>query len=227
MESTTREKRIRWIWGICLVLMWGCALLLFIKTNGKLSIEELLRYKPENPWLAALAMLGLYLLKSVDFLMHTGVLCAISAILFPLPAAFAVNLIGLAIISAVPYFIGKNLGAPILALIRNRYPKLRRLESLHARGVFFFAVLLRCVGVPVFVVGVYFGARKDDFAQYMAGSVLGMLPMMIPFTLLGESAADFTSPVFLAAIVTRVVVLIGSILLYRHMLKKESASREK
>ena len=72
MESTTREKRIRWIWGICLVLMWSCALLLFIKTNGKLSIEELLRYKPENPWLAALAMLGLYLLKSVDSLMHTA-----------------------------------------------------------------------------------------------------------------------------------------------------------
>ena len=102
MESTTREKRIRWIWGICLVLMWGCALLLFIKTNGKLSIEELLRYKPENPWLAALAMLGLFLLKSVDFLMHTGVLCAISAILFPLPAAFAVNLIGLAITGTDP-----------------------------------------------------------------------------------------------------------------------------
>ena len=226
MRTKNWEKRIRWIWGAGLLLMWGCAIALFVRTNGWLSVNELLHFRPESKWMAVLAMLGLFALKSVDFLINSGVLYAVSAILFPLPAALALNLAGAAIISAVPYFVGRSLGAPLLAHLRRRYPKLRRLEAVQTKGVFFFALLMRCVGIPVCIVGVYFGADNSDFKQYMAGSVLGMLPMMIPFTLLGESAADFTSPVFLAAIVTRVVVLVGSILLYRHMLKKESAAEK-
>ncbi len=226
METRNRDKRLRWIWGTCLLLMWGCAIALFVRTNGWLSIEELLHYKPESNRMAVLAMLGLFALKSVDFLINSGVLYAVSAILFPLPAALALNLVGAAIISAVPYCLGRSLGAPLLALIRQRYPKLRRLEVVQTKGVFFFALLMRCVGIPVCIVGVYFGADKSGFQKYMAGSVLGLMPMMIPYTFLGDSAADFHSPVFIAAAAVRVLVLVLSALLYRHMLKKEKTIDE-
>ena len=226
MGTSRWEKRIRWIWGACLLLMWSCAVLLFVRSNGWLSMDELLHYKPESNLTAVLVMLGLFVLKSVDFLINSGVLYALSAVLFPLPAALALNLVGAAIISAVPYFVGRSLGAPLLALIRRRYPKLRRLEAVQTKGTFFFALLLRCVGVPVCIVGVYFGADNSDFKQYMAGSVLGLMPMMIPYTLLGDGAANFHSPVFIAAVVMRVLVLVLSALLYRHMLKREKANPE-
>lgn len=224
MKTRNREKRIRWIWGVCLLLIWVCAALLFIRTNGWLSADELLHYRPESNLAAVAAMLGLFVFKSVDFLLNSGVLYAVSAILFPLPAALALNLVGAAIISAVPYFIGRSLGAPLLSLIRRRYPKLYSLERIKTRGVLFFALLLRCVGTPVCIVGVYFGADNSDFRQYMAGSVLGLMPMMIPYTLLGDSAADYHSPVFIAAVAVRVLVLALSALLYRHMLKKEKTT---
>jgi uncharacterized membrane protein YdjX (TVP38/TMEM64 family) len=83
---------------------------------------------------------------------------------------------------------------------------------------------MRCVGIPVCVVGVYFGADNSDFKQYMAGSVLGLMPMVIPYTFLGGSAADYHSPVFIAAVVVRALVLVLSALLYRHMLKREKTA---
>lgn len=224
MRTKSWEKRIRWIWGACLLLMWGCAIALFVRTNGWLSVDELLHFRPESKQMAVLAMLGLFALKSVDFLINSGVLYAVSAILFPLPAALALNLAGAAIISAVPYFVGRSLGAPLLAHLRRRYPKLRRLEAVQTKGVFFFALLMRCVGIPVCVVGVYFGADNSNYKQYMAGSVLGLMPMVIPYTFLGGSAADFHSPVFIAAVAVRVLVLALSALLYRHMLKREKTA---
>ena len=57
-----RENRLRWFWGICLVILWGCAIALFVRANGHLSVQELLRYQPENKVLAAFAMWGLFLL---------------------------------------------------------------------------------------------------------------------------------------------------------------------
>jgi len=59
-----RENRLRWFWGICLVILWGCAIALFVRANGHLSVQELLRYQPKNKVLAAFAMWGLFLLKS-------------------------------------------------------------------------------------------------------------------------------------------------------------------
>lgn len=224
MRTKNWEKRIRWIWGACLLLMWGCAIALFVRTNGWLSVDELLHFRPESKWMAVLAMLGLFALKSVDFLINSGVLYAVSAILFPLPPALALNLAGAAIISAVPYFVGRSLGAPLLAHIRRRYPKLRRLEAVQTKGVFSFTLLMRCVGIPVCIVGVYFGADNSDFKQYMAGSVLGLMPMVIPYTFLGGSAADYHSPVFIGALAVRALVLVLSALLYRHMLKREKTA---
>lgn len=223
MRTKSWEKRIRWIWGACLLLIWSCAIALFVRTNGWLSVDELLHFRPESKLMAVLAMLGLFMLKSVDFLINSGVLYAVSAILFPLPAALALNLAGAAIVSAVPYCVGHSLGAPLLAHIRRRYPKLRRLEAVQTKGVFFFALLMRCAGIPVCIVGVYFGADKSDFQKYMAGSVLGLMPMIIPYTILGSSAADYHSPVFITAIGVRVLVLILSAFLYRHLLRKEKA----
>ena len=74
-----RENRLRWFWGICLVILWGCAIALFVRANGHLSVQELLRYQPENKVLAAFAMWGLFLLKSVDFVIYSGLLYAIDS----------------------------------------------------------------------------------------------------------------------------------------------------
>jgi uncharacterized membrane protein YdjX (TVP38/TMEM64 family) len=219
-----RENRLRWFWGICLVILWGCAIALFVRANGHLSVQELLRYQPENKVLAAFAMWGLFLLKSVDFVIYSGLLYAIDGILFPLPAALFVNLVGIVIISTVPYFVGKSLGSPILKRIEAKYPKFQEVEKKSGDNVFLLALLLRCVGLPYNLVGMYMGARKCRFLPYLLGSVLGLIPRMIPYTLMGSSAADSRSPVFLGAIAAELTLIAFALLLYRYKIKSTRVS---
>lgn len=221
MRGKTGGNRLRWIWGICLVLLWTCAALLFIKLNGHMSVEELLRYQPKSKLAAALAMCALFLLKSVDFLLHSGVLYAIDGILFPMLAAFALNTLGNAIMSAIPWFIGRSLGGPLLKRIEDRYPRFREFAHTQARGTVFFTFLFRCLGLPIPIVGLYMGASCCSFWKYMLGSVLGLTPLTIPYTLLGEGVGDKRSPIFIIAVATEILLCALALMIGRRLRKKE------
>lgn len=220
METQKREIIIRWCWGICLVLLWTCAVLLFVRVNGHLSAQDLLRYQPENKALAVLAMCGLFLLKSVDFLIYSGLLYSISGIMFSFPAAVCVNLIGIVIMSVVPYFAGRSLGRPVLKRIQERYPKFQEVENFRSDSVFVLTFLLRCVGLPYNIVGLYIGARECPFLPYLLGSVLGLAPKMVAYTVMGNSAANLRSPAFLAAVAAEVILCVLAFLLYRYRIRR-------
>lgn len=223
MKTSTRESWIRWCWGIVLVVLWSCAILLFVRVNGKLSVQELLRYQPESRFLAALAMCGLFLLKSVDFVMYSGVLYAISGIIFPLPFAIGINFIGILIMSVVPYFAGKSLGSPILKKIQLKYPRFREIERVYGRGgTFILSFLFHSLGLPMTAVGMYMGAKEVPFWPYAAGSVLSLLPKMIPLTVMGSSATDFRSPAFRWAVAAQVMIFVVALLLFLRFRKKSA-----
>ena len=225
MKLRTKENRIRLIWGISLLLLWGCAIALFVHANGKLTVQELLQYQPKSKPMAALAMCALFLLKSVDFLIYSGLLYSISGIIFPFPGAVAVNIVGMFIISVVPYFVGKSLGSPILKYIQGKYPKFREIEGVRSEGVFSLTLLLRCLALPYNIAGLYMGAREYSFRPYLLGSMLGLLPKMISYTLMGSSASDFRSPVFIGALAADLLLCVVAILIYRRI-RKQSRRRQ-
>ena len=218
MKTTSNHKK-RLVWGGCLLLLWSGVALLFYRMHGNFSLQELLRYQPENPLPAALVMCGLFLLKSVDFIIFSPILYAASGIMFPLPAALLLNLLGSLILSIVPYFVGQSLGAPILEWIYRKYPKFSETGHLSKRGTFLLTVVLRCVGIPINIVSLYMGAANFSFWPYLAGSVLGILPIMLPYTVIGESAADPRSFLFICALAVRIIMIILSSVLYRRVRK--------
>lgn len=219
MTTTKKRKREYWIWGVSLLLLWGLIAFFFYRTHGQLGVSDLLRYQPENLLLAALAMCGLFLLKSVDFLMQSVILYALSGIMFPLPAALAINIVGIAILSIVPYCIGRKLGTPILERVYEKHPKFRHAENLNKKSEFVLVLLMRCVGFPITETGLYMGAKGYDFKVYLLGSELGLIPIMIPFTVMGDTAADFRSPVFLSAAAVELAIVLLAFWYYRRLHK--------
>ncbi|MBO5543864.1 MAG: TVP38/TMEM64 family protein [Oscillospiraceae bacterium] len=203
-------KKEQIIWGIALVLMWGGIGFLLYRSHGDLTVEQLLQYQPENPLLAALMLWGLFLLKSVDFIMYSSVFYAASGIMFPTPVALLVNLVGIFILCTVPYFIGRRMGAPLLWKLQEKYPRLREMESLSGKQGFVFAFLLRSVNLPVTVVSLYLGARQCSFPLYLAGSFCGLMPVMIPFTIMGDSITNVGSPMFIGAAAADVLLAVAS-----------------
>ena len=213
----TIQKKHQIIWGVSMALAWTGVLLIFLKTNGHLSVNELLQYQPENKLLAALVMCGLFLLKSVDFLLHFSVLFAMSGVMYPLPLALLVNTLGILILSAVPYWIGRRLGAPLLDQLCEKHPRLRNAEKLGIQSEILLNVLIRLTGIPVNLASLYMGARRFSFGKYLLASVLGNLPMMIPYTLMGLNADNPESPVFICSIVWELLLSVGAIATYSSM----------
>lgn len=68
--------------------------------------------------------------------------------------------------------------------------------------------------VPGDLLGMYCGAVRVRFSEYMLGSLLGMLPSMLTFTWMGGYIADPTSPQFLFSAALQVALSVASVVLY-------------
>ena len=204
--------------------MAGCAAA-FLLLGRDMQPADILHWSPANPALAALFLVALYAFKSMSVFFPLVVLYLAGGLLFPLPAALGVNLAGLAVCEALPYWAGRLSAADTLARLERKYPRLEQLEKLRQKNSFLFAALARAVGVlPGDVVSLYFGAVRLPFAPYLAGSLLGLCPTMLAVSIMGASASDPLSPAFLLAAGADALIVAFSLLACRRMLKKERQS---
>ena len=209
------------LWKCILLLIWLAVILIFIFYQDEISVDGILRFTPANPFLAAIAMLALFALKSLSIVIHSGILFSASGIMFPLPEAILLNLCGTAILVSIPYAIGKKLGAGVVGRITERYPKVIVLRKLRPENDFFFSFIVRLIGLlPSDIVSLYMGSVRILYIKYLMGCLLGFLPGMIAFTVIGMSITDTRSPYFIAAVCAEVVSIVCPAGFY-HIYKKK------
>ena len=210
-----------------LLLVWVGIISICLLRRKDLSVEGILRYTPQNPWLAAVVMLALFALKSLSIVIYSGLLYAANGILFPLPAAILLNLAGTVIMLTLPYWIGRRNGASAAGDIRKKYPKVEAIHDLRVQNDLAFAFLVRMVRLPSDVASLYMGAIEVDYRKYLIGSLLGMLPHTITYPIMGMSVQDVHSPQFIVSLCAEIAyVLITSAIyaLYRKRYKTEQAN---
>ncbi len=164
---------------------------LFLALGRELSLSELLAWPPESPALAGLFLVGLYGLKSLSLVFPLLLLYLAAGAIFPLPLAFAVNTAGLAVCVSLPFFLGRRMGVDVQGTLLRRWPRLSRLEELERKSAFRLLALVRAMGLlPCDAVSLWFGASGMRYGPYLAGSLAGMLPMMLAETALGAAVQD-------------------------------------
>lgn len=218
-------KKQKLVWALFLAAAWGTVIFFFVRHEGGLTVKELLRYRPASPVLSCLAMLGLFALKSVDFLINSGILFAADGIMFPLPAALLINLLGIVIMVTPTYFLGRMWGTSVIEHLHRKYPKLRTIDLGEDGGSLAAAILLRSVGLPIQAGSLYMGASNYSFGRFLLGSVLGLLPAMIPFTVMGESAGNAGSPAFLIAVGIELLACLSSAVIWAVLTKRRTAAK--
>lgn len=176
--------KIRWRF-LLIPLTLGLALWPFRRC---LTAENIAAWTPGQAWLAAAILLGLYVLKGLTAALPLSALEAAAGLLFPLPAALAVNACGVTAAQAAPYLLGRR-QQESLAALEAHCPRLAALEALEdGKGVF----LLRLGGVlPGDLVSLYLGAAGTPWRAYFAGGLLGSLPRIVSATVLGAALWDF------------------------------------
>ena len=214
------EGKGKWFWSAAMLCVWAIVIWLFLANHGNLTVRQLLDYTPEEPVRAVFVMLGLFCLKSLDFVMHSGVLYAADGVMFPLPCAMVLNVIGASIICTAPYFVGRSLGAPIARRLRRKYPKLANIDRMRLGDGFLTAMFLRVASTPLTIASIYMGATGMRFGPYLAGSLVGLIPVMASYAVMGAAADDPTSPAFIAGAGAIAVTTVVSIIIYALLLRR-------
>ena len=188
----------------------------------KYTLEELLHYTPESLPLAALLLLCAYGIKSLSVVFPISLLYVVSGVIFPLWAAWGLNLLGLCICVTLPYWVGRISGREVAERICNRHPKAAQAAGIATRNGVFTAYLLRVLGfLPGDLMSILLGALGMGYRGYLIGSVLGLLPGMLIQTALGGYAHRPSSPVFWLLCLLMVAVSAASALAYARYRRKE------
>lgn len=203
-----RKNKILKTGKIVLVVIWGSIVLICFLNRKAISVNGILQYTPENPWLAAGIMLCLFALKSLSVVIYSGILYVISGILFPVPIAIFVNLLGSMVMLSLPYLIGRKTGVSFIENIRTKYPKTEKLRDLRKKNDVLFCFAARIVRIPSDVVSLYMGAVQVDYKKYLLGSMLGTIPHTITYPIMGMSVSELSSPQFILAFCAEVIYFV-------------------
>lgn len=186
---------------IILILVWAALLLFCLLNKDRFTVDGVLSYTPENAVLSAAFMMFLFALKSISVFIFSGILFAANGILFPLPAAILLNVLGAAVMVSLPYWLGRRLGGDVVGRIVEKYPKAAAFRQLQTGHELLFSFIARAVNIlPSDIVSLYMGAMGISYRKYLPGSILGMLLSLITFPIMGMNIANPGSPAFLWSI---------------------------
>ena len=229
MQNTKASAKARVFTAVKITataLLCGGILLLWWKYRGEISVESITNFVPGNIAAAVAVMLLLFALKGVLITVYGGILYAASGILFPLPTALLVNAAGTVLMTGVPFFIGKLTGTKLLDKLIQKNGRLEQLQRIESQNEFFISFAVRMIGLlPGDLVGMYLGAGNFHARSYFLGTMLGLLPSILAFTVIGMSAHDISSPAFWIAVGVEIAITVFSLVFYLLWKKKHSERR--
>ncbi|MBP1561227.1 MAG: TVP38/TMEM64 family protein [Oscillospiraceae bacterium] len=209
------------------VVMIICCAAIYLRFFRGVTIEHILEFTPENLWLAALVMLGLFALKSLSLFFPMLVLIAASGSIFPtFLSAVTVNCAGVAVMLLLPYAIGRFAEKEFVQELINKNKNADKLREIQSDNELFIAYFLRVINLlPCDLVSMFLGSTGFGLGKYMLGSFLGILPGLITTTLMGANVQNPSSPKFWASIIVEVVFAVSSSAAYYLYKKKHKKSK--
>lgn len=201
-----------------------CAVLYFTVFRN-VTAEQLLRYTPENIWLAAIVIIGMFSLKSLTFFFPMLVIVTACGSAAPnIWSALLINTIGIFCMMNIPYCIGRFAQREFVEGFIAKHKKMQTVRDIKMSNELFFILFLRIINcLPYDVVSMFLGSTGTGWKNYIAGSMLGTLPGMILSTVMGLYMDDPLSAGFIISTALNVFISIASgtaYLLYLRRLKR-------
>lgn len=210
------------------LVIWAALIVFAFINRDKITPEAITSFEPANISLAVLMMMGLFALKTLSIVFYSGLLFAVSGMLFDLPLAIAVNIAGALVMLLEGYGIGRMGGRQLVEDLSEKYPKFRDFTGLKDSKPFLFAFLIRMLKVVNYDLGsMYMGASGVKLLPYLGGSLLALLPELTLFALAGSGISDMNAMPTVYAAVLYVIMTAGSVLILRHMMKVRNIKEQK
>ena len=166
-----------------------------------LQLEEYVLNLPRLE-LIALAVLLLYALKSVIPIFPISLMCIITGAVLPMTMSFAVNFMGMAILVSASYWIGRRLGGGGTQRVLRLHPSVRTFLERESKSKPWLLFVFRLVPLfPVNPVSQIYGSMRFDFVDYALISLLGFLPKLLSYTILGHNSFQPLSIPFIVPLI--------------------------
>lgn len=215
-ENTKSNKIIKIIKTLNIFIIFSI-ILLSVLNYDKLTVENILKYTPDNKVLASFVILLLYVIKSISIVFPSAILYISTGKIFTFYTALLINSLGLLIILSIPYILGRIIGPSFVESIRIKYPKSQSLIDFKDNNGWFFVILTRIFKViPGDIASILLGSLNIDYPLYLSLSFLVRFPPMLSNTFLGLGIQTnkFTG-FFLSMGLTLTIALISNIIYFK------------
>ena len=200
--------------------VWILLAVVIFVNRSRITVDTIINYTPSNLFLAAVALLLLFALKSLSIVFFSGILYTASGLMFDLPVAMLVNALGLVVMLSEGYLLGKYFGSDLVGNVAEKYPKIEAILHLEDRRPFLFTLLLRMMKLLNFDLGsIYMGASNAKFAPYAAASFISAIPDLILYAVVGGGISSLSPSMIIIAAVVYGCITVGSILVIAYLVK--------
>ncbi len=181
-----------------------------------------------NKLAALLTVWALFIIKAFIPFVPLSVLFISSGLVFPAPIAAAINILGFMYLVTVRYAWGKKFGGGSAHKVLIKSATVYDFMDLGGKGNWWMLVILRFVPfVPINTVSRIYGATSMDPLLFCLFSVLGFLPRIITWSIIGVNITDPFSVKFMAPIIILLIISGISVLVLRTMLNYIDKNKKK
>ena len=198
--------------------------LYFLVDWMNLSIADIISYTPQNKILAGFVFQLFYAVKSLTVFFPLPLIQLAAGHLFSTGWALLVNFCGIAVAVTVPYLIGYKKGEKYVTALVNQVDTIEKIKSLQSGNAVFSTYMIRMLQLPLDLVSMFLGAEHIRYSSYFFGSMLGLAPITIAVTLIGETITKPGSREFWYSLLI-IVILIGASLLIFWMYTKRKKKK--
>ena len=180
-----------------------------------------------NMIIALATIWGVYLVKSVLFIIPAMLIYVSIGMAFPTPTACLISLVGIILEVTVTYLLGLFLGGPYVNKLLSKTKPGKKVLDMKLNENFPTLLVIRALPVfPIDFVSLFWGASRCGFIKYFIASVVGIMPRVVLFTILGDGIYEIF-PMHRIVEVIIIAIPVGCIIyLIRHFIKLKKQGKE-
>ena len=183
----------------------------------ELSVAEI-----KNPSIVVAVIIILFAAKTFVPVLPISAVCIITGMVFNVPISLLIDCVGLLIEFTIRYYYGKKRGGGYVHKILQKYDVVREAIELDGNGNSMLLFVFRLVpGFPLNTISQLYGAMEFGYARYIVTSIIGMLPKIYVYTLIGRAVYDPLSPKFIAPIIALIVLSSVVAVIYDYVISKK------
>lgn len=221
------EKRSKILRRLSIGCFVGAVILVFVMLL--VSVPQIQRQLAEvNAWFTRIEMfiaqydkfaavgviLFFFFIKTIIGFIPFSVLFIGTGLVFSPPIAVAINVIGYSMLIGIKFLWGRKFGGGGLHKLLLKSESLTDFMDFHGKGNKWMLVVLRFVPVaPVGTVSRAYGATDMRIIPFIILSVIGFLPRLITWSIIGCNVFDPFTPSFLIPIIILMIISGISLLL--------------